>query len=697
MKPNFSIRDKLVVYYTLLIISSIIFVGVYSFSSAKKAIIERASKQLTSVREFKKKQVEIFFVDRQRDVQILVNSLENVKGGGDGGFERFQQMMDIMLNSGYYTLIVYQDSVTFGRELKIMVGETSHFVASEIERAGAELGRMMRLKKRLFVHDYILMGSTPTVFITSPVFDRKGNACGFISAGLPSSTINALIFENTAITGLGFSGESYIVGSDFLMRSSSRFITNSILKNKVRTAATLDVFNKGNGNVITRDYRNIEVVSSYAMLKIKDLRWALLAEIDMKEILVPVVAIRNKILTFISVVSIIVLFMAFFISYRITEPLTRLLRATSDVGQGKYGTILPVTSTDEIGELTKSFNTMSSQVLERTRELKMSEKRLNKFYHATKDGIVIHDGSDLLMINNAFSRMTGFSMDELMGLSLVSLLKLGDYAERMLDVDATCGFEATCVRKDGCTFPVEISKSAIEYDGIRVSSTIIHDISERVESQRLLEKERQKQFSSFIDGQENERKRLSRELHDGLGQSLIAIKMRLESIDLEDHKKQSVIDITKGLVDSAIDDVRRMSNNLMPSVLVEFGIIQAISNLVKQASSSTSIHITFDHGGVPKDLDQKVQLYVFRIVQEAINNAVKHSEASQIEVMLLRDGKSLVIIIEDDGLGFSDDHETKLKGNGLYNISERVQALNGSIDFTSIKNKGLTIRVKIPI
>jgi PAS domain S-box-containing protein len=649
------------------------------------------------VREFKKKQVELFFNDRVRDVQILVNLLQTTGTEGYVGIDRIQQLVNIMMKSGYYSVIVLKDSTKYGDEVRVRStsGEVSeHFKKSLIQ---GKLELLMNKKKHLHILDYQTLGTTSTLFITAPVISREGAVVGYVSAGLPSSTINRLIFENTAFSGLGFTGESYIVGNDLLMRSSSRFFENSIMVKRVRTGASLQVFNQGKGTIITMDYRNIEVVSSFTMLDIQDLRWALLAEIDMSEIQVPAVAIRNQMLSFISVVCIVLMIISFFISYRITVPLTRLLKATADIGEGKYGAMLPVTSTDEIGELTQGFNTMTTQIMERSRELKLSEKRLNRFYQATKDGIVIHDNVELLMVNNAMAQLTGYTMEEIMKCSLDDLLDIDDYRERVLNEDTTCSFETKCFRQDGTSFPVEVSKRAIEYDGVRVSSTIVHDITERVESRTLLEKERQKQLSSFIDGQENERKRVSRELHDGLGQSLIAIKMRLESIEPDDEKMQKAVEITKSLVNNTIDDVRRMSNNLMPSVLVEFGITTAISNLVMQMSSTTPISITFDHGKVPKDLDSKIQLYVFRIVQEALNNAVKHSGASQIQVMLLCEGKSLLLIIEDDGRGFDENHESKLKGNGLYHMNERVQLVNGSLEFSSETGKGLTIHVKIPL
>jgi signal transduction histidine kinase len=242
-----------------------------------------------------------------------------------------------------------------------------------------------------------------------------------------------------------------------------------------------------------------------------------------------------------------------------------------------------------------------------------------------------------------------------------------------------------------------VQENPIEYEGRILSSSVIRDIKDRKEAQKALNFEREKRLSSFIDGQEGERERLSRELHDGLGQALIAMKMQLESIKPDDvEKTKDKVARVKTFVISTIEDVRRMSNNLMPAVLSNFGLVDAISHLTKLIKSSTTIEINFDHNNVSKDISSKISTYLYRIIQEALNNAVKHSGASEINVMLIQEDNKLRLVIEDNGKGF-DQNKLRAAGNGLYNMRERVNLLHGTIDITPSPGAGVVINIKIPL
>jgi len=698
-KNDISIREKLVVYFALLCVTSIVFLGFYIYNSSYNAVLDRTSNQLTSVREFKKHQIEMFFNDRLRDLQFLQKSYDS--NPFSSLQNKNQQIIKILLKSDYYSFVTYYSKST---NKVVFISKDSIYSKSELEKADNSavflsiLSKVEKLK-RSTISDYKKILNSNVILVSVPCFDAKGSVVGMLSLGIPDDAINKLIFVNTSLSGMGYSGESYLVGNDFIMRSKSRFDSTSVMNKVVKTKQTIDAFKSKSGIIVEKDYRNIDVLSTYSYINIPDLNWALLVEIDLNELINPVQQQRNDIITIIAIVSIVVLFLAFIISYKITVPLVKLTKVVLEVSKGKYGLTLPVTSSDEIGELTESFNVMSTRIKEQTSEIIEREKRLDRFYEATKDGIIIHDLMKPILVNKGLATLTKYCIEELMELHISDIIFLHEYEVDYIDVDKSLTFETTCFRKDGTFFHVEIKKSPILFEGKRVNSTVIHDITDRVIAQTALNMERQKQLSSFIDGQEDERKRVSRELHDGIGQSLIAIKMRLESLDEENDtvKIASTIEITKAFVGSTIDDVRRMSNNLMPSSLAEFGIVTAVGSLVDKSSVNSKMTITFDHKSVPKNLDEKIQMYLFRIIQEAIHNSVKHAEASLLQILLLCEDKTLILIIEDNGKGFQGNHATLVKGNGLYHMRERVQLLKGTIEFTSNSNKGLTIHIKIPI
>ncbi|MCK9421162.1 MAG: sensor histidine kinase [Bacteroidales bacterium] len=222
-----------------------------------------------------------------------------------------------------------------------------------------------------------------------------------------------------------------------------------------------------------------------------------------------------------------------------------------------------------------------------------------------------------------------------------------------------------------------------------------HQIQDKTKE---LQKERFGRMRSVIDGEEMERQRLSRELHDGIGQLLIAIKLRLESLLYQDGKeiKNSIQELKK-YFDQIIDEVRRISNNLLPSVLEAFSIPIAFRNLFSETEEHSGLHIHFEAKGNFDDLDKKTKTYLYRLTQEAISNIVKHAEASMVNVTLVREKEALTLIIHDDGKGFSVEKAGKEGGNGIHNMRVRASLLQGQIEIRSVRGEGTTITLKVPI
>ena len=219
-----------------------------------------------------------------------------------------------------------------------------------------------------------------------------------------------------------------------------------------------------------------------------------------------------------------------------------------------------------------------------------------------------------------------------------------------------------------------------------------------------LQNEQIKRYTLVMDAQEIEKERLSRELHDGLGQMFIGLKLKLESIDLsgEIDLQNYIMEISelKTGLDDVINEIRFISNDLMPSVLKEIGIVPAISNLCNTLNNNSITNFTLETNLSNDIKNQKTKIYIYRIIQEAVSNIIKHSSASNAEIKLLEnvnsnDNYSYKLIITDDGVGFNIDEAMKSSGNGLYNIKERVNALSGKINIESGTNGTLLI-INIP-
>lgn len=211
--------------------------------------------------------------------------------------------------------------------------------------------------------------------------------------------------------------------------------------------------------------------------------------------------------------------------------------------------------------------------------------------------------------------------------------------------------------------------------------------------EKMLDSERQKQITSFLEGQEEERKRLSRDLHDGIGQTLAAVKLRLEGLpvrpDIELPKEHKEI---KALVDLSINDVRRMSDNLMPVLLQQFGLPSAIRHLC----SGANMNVILTQNGSIRSIDENRATCLFRIAQESISNAIKHADSNEIRVELNYHEHGVNLKISDNGIGFNPTILNTNKGHGLFNISERVRIFKGTFNLNSVIGEGTIIEIFIP-
>jgi len=708
MKFDISIREKLVVYYVLLGIFSIFIVGVYSYLNSKDAILNRTFDQLTSIRVEKKKSIESFFNDRTREIRLISNSNEiksflpllkdtTKLSAHINDFEDYN-LRDFLIEGKYYkTFTIIDSSNRILHCDKISELSFTNKMAESFHNEISRLNKKVYNERHIIVSDFKNIEDKALLFIASPILSFNNKINGSLILTIGEDAINRIMFEDTPNKGLGETGESYLVGKDYLMRSASRFQDSSILRTMVKTIGAEKAFMNEPGTRKIKDYRDITVLSSFSKVNIPGLDWAILSELDDKEVMYPVTSIRDQVILITTIISLILIAIAFVISNRITIPLRNLVIATNKISLGEYGHTVPIYTEDEIGELTEAFNSMSVQIKEQTKELKEREKHLNHFYEATKDGIILHDRGKPILINQALCNLTNHSFKDLHNMRIHEIIKINDTERYLNHPNKSFSYETIAYRKDGSFFPVEVQENPITYEGEIISSSVIRDITERIEAQKALNQERKKRLSSFIDGQENERKRLSRELHDSLGQSLIGIKMRLESIsEKKIDKAFETITVVKNFVNTTIEEVRRMSNNLMPAVLSEFGLTTAINNICKQTKDNSKMNVFFEHQSISRELPDKATIYIFRIVQEALNNAVKHSDATEMNIMLIQEERYLILLIEDNGKGF-DPETQKSQGNGLYNMRERVNLLQGTISISPSLGKGLVINIKIPI
>lgn len=205
-----------------------------------------------------------------------------------------------------------------------------------------------------------------------------------------------------------------------------------------------------------------------------------------------------------------------------------------------------------------------------------------------------------------------------------------------------------------------------------------------------------KQLSNHLQNQlDEERYRIAHELHDGIVQELYLIQLGLRN--MSDSKSLDQINTIISQVESATEELRRIIYDLKPKVLDEMGLEPALRTLCNNVSTESGIAGSVQVIGLNKRLDKKLEIYFYRIVQEAVSNIAKHSGATEYSVILLKDLQRIRIIVSDNGCGLKNDsaHETKT-GFGILNMKERTEGFGGIFKIDSIENEGLTLITEIP-
>ena len=181
-----------------------------------------------------------------------------------------------------------------------------------------------------------------------------------------------------------------------------------------------------------------------------------------------------------------------------------------------------------------------------------------------------------------------------------------------------------------------------------------------------------------------------------MGQLLLAVKVKLESItDLKSDYLNSILKEIKSQFIKTVDEIKRISDNLSPVVLSEFGISTALQNLCEDISNNNKIKIDFVSYGIIEEIDEKIKTYLYRIAQEALSNVVKHAQATEVNIQLLGNREQITLIVQDNGKGFDENSTKRSQGNGLNNIKERTAILRGVCEIKSSPGNGTIINITV--
>lgn len=340
--------------------------------------------------------------------------------------------------------------------------------------------------------------------------------------------------------------------------------------------------------------------------------------------------------------------------------------------------------------------------------LRESEERYRELFENARDAIYVHDlEGNYIRVNRATEALTGYEREEIIGHNFVEFVaaehvRYGHksfYAK--LAKQGETAFEVDVIAKDGRRVPVEVRTRAIYENGVMVGvQGTARDITERKLAQDALQ-----MFSrQLIEAQEDERRRISRELHDQIGQILTAIKMNLHTLQQGRYTSESCyVKDNIEAVDEALRLVRDLSVDLRPPVLDDFGLVTALCWYVDRYTKRTGLEVDVvielpDHN---QRFSRHLETACFRIAQEALTNIVRHAQASQVLLQLVKDGNVLLLSIKDDGMGFDLESLRKRAPRaatlGLISMQERAHAAGGTIEIDSAISKGTEVRFSLSL
>jgi two-component system, NarL family, sensor histidine kinase DegS len=227
--------------------------------------------------------------------------------------------------------------------------------------------------------------------------------------------------------------------------------------------------------------------------------------------------------------------------------------------------------------------------------------------------------------------------------------------------------------------------------------------SQLLEQSRLLQGQLRHLSHQILSAQEEERKRISRELHDEIAQTLTSINVRLAALKAEATVNtkglQKKITRTQLMVEKSVDIVHRFARELRPTVLDDLGLIPALHSLVKSFSSQTRVHVRLTVYAAVEKLDSAKRTVLYRVVQEALTNVARHAHASRVDVSIQKLPRAVCLTVKDNGKSFQVErvlHAKKHKRLGLLGMRERVEMVGGSLRVESAPGQGTTIRAEIP-
>jgi len=298
-----------------------------------------------------------------------------------------------------------------------------------------------------------------------------------------------------------------------------------------------------------------------------------------------------------------------------------------------------------------------------------------------------HSGQ-FLTVNAAAVKLYGYTPDEFKGMRLEVVQHPGT------------GATVTHVRKDGSLIDAEVVSTSVFYENRSARLVLVNDLTQKLKTEaeiRQINQELRELSAHLQNIREEERIQIARDIHDELGQQLTGLKMEVHALSKKVKVAKKEFGSILSLIEDLVHSVRRISANLRPYLLDDFGLVEALKWQTKEIVNRFGIKIEFTSAMPEIDLPSGISTGLFRIYQEALTNAVRHANAHLIESSIRVSDDNIVLEIRDDGQGMDLSEGPKKKSFGLLGIKERVFLLNGQYTLSSEVGKGTHLMVSIPL
>jgi two-component system NarL family sensor kinase len=592
LMKRFKIFSRLFFSHTTIALFSLLVLSAIFYETIRTSLIQRTIDQLSSINVLKKNQIESRFKDIEADFKLLLNT-------------------EYEINSADERLAAISHHYGF-KSMSFITSEGQKIFALGNEPTLVVPKAAINMPSGSFI---IVDASVETPSLLYCLSARMNNATVYL---LARENFEAIQQQLQVLTGMGSTGESYLVANDFRMRSASRFFSRrNPLSIPVKTVASKSAMAGNSGGDVIDDYRNVKVVSYYRLLAREDLRWAIISEIDLDEAMMPILQLRNYLILVTIAIVFVVLIVTYFVSNAIAKPVLQLKNVITILSQGAIpGELIMSDRRDEIGDMMRSVQALVQRM-----------KNVTDF--ANKIGSGDFEAS-----------FNSTNDQDVLGHALINMR-----------------------------------------DQLRTLN----------ENEVRLVREK---TAAVLEGQENERKRIIRDLHDGVGQLLTAISLNVDGIKGNEELKSEL----SVVINDTIAEVKRISYNVMPNTIVDFGLEAALRGLCNNVKRYSNV--TYDFRFVrdaEHDLDFDISISVFRIVQEGLNNMMKHAGATHFDLHVIMKEDEIYLLLRDNGKSFRSEDVAAKGGFGLNSIKERAMLLEGVAEIHSSPGVGTTIEAHIPI